>query len=48
VVGDLIRHTPQLEADVVFGMRARDVVENRLAELMMAAWSAGRSSLLAM
>ncbi|BBX13940.1 hypothetical protein MNVM_30210 [Mycobacterium novum] len=47
VVGDLIRHAPQLEADVVFGMRARDVVENRLADLMMAAWSAGRSSLLA-
>lgn len=48
VVGDLIRHTPQLEADVVFGMRARDAVENKLADLMMTAWSAGRSSLLAM
>ncbi|MDQ2628691.1 MAG: iron-containing redox enzyme family protein [Actinomycetota bacterium] len=47
VVGDLIRHAPHLEADVVFGMRARDVVENRLADLMMAAWSAGRSSLVA-
>lgn len=48
VVEDLIRHAPHLEADVVFGMRARDVVENRLADLMMAAWSAGRSSLCSM
>lgn len=47
VVGDLIRQAPRLEPDVVFGMRARDVVENRLADLMMAAWSAGRSSLIA-
>lgn len=45
VVEDLIRHAPELEADVVFGMRARDAVENRLADLMMSAWSAGRSSL---
>lgn len=48
VVEDLIRQEPELEADVVFGMRARDVVENRLADLMMSAWSAGRSSLPAM
>ncbi|OBK83620.1 iron-containing redox enzyme family protein [Mycolicibacter sinensis] len=45
VVEDLIRQAPELEADVVFGMRARDAVENRLADLMMSAWSAGRSSL---
>jgi len=48
VVEDLIRQDPHLQADVVFGMRARDAVENRLADLMMSAWSAGRSSLCAM
>jgi hypothetical protein len=45
VVGDLVAREPQLERDVVFGMRAFDVVENRLADHMMARWSAGRSSL---
>jgi hypothetical protein len=48
VVEDLIRQAPHLEADVVFGMRARDAVENRLADHLMSAWSAGRSSLCAM
>lgn len=45
VIGDLLRREPQLETDVVFGMRARDVVENRLADAMTGAWSTGRSSL---
>ena len=48
VVADLLLREPELEADVVFGIRARDVVENRLADVMMTAWSAGRSSLRAM
>lgn len=48
VVGDLLHRAPQLETDVVFGMRAREAVENRLADLMTTAWSAGRSSLAAM
>src|SRR5690625_1763516 len=48
LVGDLLRRAPQLEADVVFGMRARDAVENRLADLMLTAWSAGGSSLPAL
>ena len=45
VVGDLLAREPQLERDVVFGIRARDVVEDRLADHMMGCWAAGRSSL---
>jgi hypothetical protein len=45
VVGDLLEREPQLDADVVFGIRARDVVENRLAGHLMECWTAGRSSL---
>ncbi|MGE5697933.1 MAG: iron-containing redox enzyme family protein [Candidatus Sericytochromatia bacterium] len=45
VVDDLIAREPHLEANVVFGMRALDVVENRLAEHVMTNWKAGRSSL---
>jgi hypothetical protein len=45
VVGDLIAREPRLERDVVFGIRARDVVEDRLAAHLMDCWTAGRSSL---
>ncbi len=45
VVGDLVAREPHLERDVVFGIRARDVVEDRLAEHVMACWQADRSSL---
>jgi hypothetical protein len=45
VVGELVAHEPHLEPDVVFGMRAFDVVENRLATHVMKSWTAGRSSL---
>jgi hypothetical protein len=45
VVGDLIGREPELEADVVFGITAREVVEGRLADLMMTSWQAGRTSL---
>jgi hypothetical protein len=45
VVGDLIAREPHLERDVIFGIRARDVVEDRLADHVMACWHAGRSSL---
>jgi hypothetical protein len=45
VVGDLIAREPHLERDVVFGIKARDVVENRLADHVMGCWQAGRSSL---
>ena len=45
VVGNLLRDEPELEADVVFGMRALDFVENELADHVMSRWSAGLSSL---
>lgn len=45
VVGDLVAREPHLDADVVFGIRARDVVEDRLAAHMMQRWAQGRSSL---
>jgi hypothetical protein len=45
VVGDLVAREPQLDRDVVFGCRAREVVEDRLAAHMMSRWQAGRTSL---
>lgn len=45
VVGDLVTREPQLDRDVVFGIKARDVVEDRLAKQVMDCWAAGRSSL---
>ncbi|RDH75772.1 iron-containing redox enzyme family protein [Mycolicibacterium moriokaense] len=45
VVGDLVAAEPQLDRDVVFGIRARDLVEERLAAHMMQCWTAGGSSL---
>ncbi|WP_173009830.1 iron-containing redox enzyme family protein [Mycolicibacterium sp. P9-64] len=45
VVGDLVTREPHLNRDVIFGIRARDVVEERLANNMMNCWAQGRSSL---
>lgn len=45
VVGDLVRREPGLGRDVVFGIRAHQVVEDRLADHLMGCWSAGESSL---
>ncbi|WP_133056621.1 iron-containing redox enzyme family protein, partial [Mycolicibacterium moriokaense] len=45
VVGDLVTREPHLERDIVFGIRARDLVEDRLADRLMECWTAGRSSL---
>lgn len=45
VVADLITREPHLESDVVFGMRAFDVVEERLAAHLMSQWTAGETSL---
>jgi hypothetical protein len=45
VVGDLVAGEPQLDRDVVFGIRARDVVEDRLAAHLMECWTQDRSSL---
>ena len=45
VVGDLVAREPQLHRDVVFGIRAHAVVEDRLADAIMASWKAGQTSL---
>lgn len=45
VVGGLLRREPHLEADVVFGIRAFEFVESRLADRLMRSWIAGSSSL---
>jgi Iron-containing redox enzyme len=45
VVGDLLAREPHLESSVVFGIRARDAVENALADHIMKNWAAKRSSL---
>ena len=45
VVGDLINREPHLEPDVVFGMRAFGVVEDRLADHLVRCWTAGGTSL---
>jgi hypothetical protein len=45
VVGDLVSREPNLYLDVVFGIRARDVVEHRLAAHMMTCWASGQTSL---
>jgi hypothetical protein len=45
VIEDMLAREPHLDTSVVFGIRARDVVENRLADHMMVCWRAGRPSL---
>lgn len=45
VVGDLLDRNPHLDADVVFGIRAFEVVEDRLARHLMARWNRGETSL---
>jgi Iron-containing redox enzyme len=45
VVGDMVAREPQLDRDVVFGMRANAVLENRLADNIMESWGRGRTSL---
>lgn len=45
VVGDLLTREPQLECDIVFGIRACDVVESHLADTLLASWQAGQTSL---
>lgn len=46
VVGDLVRREPELEADVIFGMRALGFVDDALADHVMAAWARNETSLL--
>ena len=45
VVGDLIDREPALERDVVFGIRAFEALEDRLADHLLRCWVVGDSSL---
>lgn len=45
VVGDMVANEPHLDRDVVFGIRAKDLVEERLAAHLMDCWTTGLSSL---
>ena len=45
VVDALLAREPHLESDVVFGIRAFNLVEDRLATHLMTCWQAGESSL---
>jgi hypothetical protein len=47
LAGGLVRQQPELCADVLWGARALVAVEARWAAHLLAAWEAGRSSLLA-
>lgn len=47
VVGDLLRHEPGLASDVVFGVRATGLLEERLGAHLLGSWRAGHGSLLA-
>lgn len=46
LAGGLVEQEPQLAADIVFGATALAEVEDAFARSLLAAWSAGRSSLL--
>lgn len=45
VVAGLLEEEPQLDADVAFGVDATNHLEDALADRLLGAWRAGRSSL---
>ncbi|GAB1823474.1 iron-containing redox enzyme family protein [Herbidospora sp. RD11066] len=45
VLGDLLRREPSLTGDVVFGLQATALVEDRFTTHLLTAWDAGRTSL---
>lgn len=45
VIGDLLEREPWLAADVVFGVRATELLESHLAEHLLSHWRSGESSL---
>lgn len=47
VIGGLLEEEPELEPDVVFGIRATGLLEERLGEHLLTSWRAGRSALAA-
>ncbi|MEJ2889159.1 iron-containing redox enzyme family protein [Actinomycetospora aeridis] len=46
LIAGLLEREPELAADVVLGIQASTLLEDRLADQLVAAWSAGESSLL--
>ncbi|MBB5958178.1 hypothetical protein FHS29_004786 [Saccharothrix tamanrassetensis] len=46
VVGDLVAREPELADSIVFGVRATELLEQRLADHLLGSWAAGRSSLI--
>ncbi|WP_067480540.1 iron-containing redox enzyme family protein [Actinomadura hibisca] len=46
VIGALLEREPELAADVVLGIQATDLLEDRLGDHLLRCWQAGRSSLL--
>ncbi|SEF62378.1 Iron-containing redox enzyme [Thermomonospora echinospora] len=46
VLGDLLRREPGLAADVVLGVQATSLLEERLGDHLLGCWGAGRTSLL--
>ncbi|MFI6516863.1 iron-containing redox enzyme family protein [Spirillospora sp. NPDC050679] len=45
VIGDLLEREPELAADVVLGVQATELLEDRLADHLLACWRSGRTSL---
>jgi hypothetical protein len=45
VIGDLLAREPELAADVVFGVQATELLEERLAGHLVSAWDSGVTSL---
>ncbi|MQA78797.1 MAG: iron-containing redox enzyme family protein [Streptosporangiales bacterium] len=45
VIADLVRHEPHLASDVVFGIGAATLTEDRFADYTLTAWRAGRTSM---
>lgn len=45
VLGDLLAREPELDADVVFGVRATGFLEDRLESHLLSCWRQGRTSL---
>jgi hypothetical protein len=46
IIADLLARDPELAPDVVFGIQADALLEDRLADHLMTAWDAGQTSLL--
>ena len=45
LLADLTSREPELAADIVFGIQASTLLEDRMADYLVAAWDSGSSSL---